>query len=66
MTWSVWDSVEVEAKTLEDAIQYVKDNIDEFPLGTEPKYIDGSYCIGDGGANTIKESADYIKRFWDI
>ena len=25
VTWSVWDKIEVEAETIEDAIRYVKD-----------------------------------------
>ena len=32
VTWSVWDKIEVEAETIEDAIRYVKEHIDEIPL----------------------------------
>ena len=43
--WAVYDFVEVEAESFEDAIQYVIDNRDEIPLGTEPEYIDETYKI---------------------
>lgn len=43
--WTVTDIVEVEAETFIDAVQYVIDNADEIPLGTEPNYIDGSWKI---------------------
>lgn len=33
VTWEVWDVVEVEAETLEEAIKYVKENLDTIPLG---------------------------------
>ena len=28
VTWQVWDKVEVKAETIEEAIEYVKNNID--------------------------------------
>ena len=57
VTWQVWDKVKVEAETIEEAIEYVKNNIDEIPLGTEPEYIDGTYKIDDGkdGENPSKK-----------
>ena len=64
VTWQVWDMIEVEgAETIEEAIQYVKDNIDEIPLGTEPEYIDGSYKIDDGnnGEASVEETVKYLK-----
>lgn len=58
VNWEVWDKVEVEAETIEEAIQWLKDHIDEIPLGTEPEYIDGSYKIEDGqnGEASIEEA----------
>lgn len=68
VTWEVWDRVEVEAETLEEAIRYVKENIDIIPLGTEPEYIDGSYKIYDGenGEATIEDTIDYLKAYWNL
>ena len=68
VTWEVWDKIEVEAETIEDAIKYVKENIDTIPLGTEPEYIDGSYKIDDGnnGEATIDETVSYLKEYWNL
>ena len=66
--WKVWDKVEVVAETIEQAVQYVKEHIDEIPLGTEPEYIDGSHQIDDGnnGEATVEETIKYLKEFWDL
>ena len=66
VSWEVWDKVEIEAESLEDAVKYVKENIDDIPLGTEPEYIDGSYKIEDGenGEASIEDTIKYIKDYW--
>lgn len=56
VTWEVSDYVEVQAKSLKEAYEYVKDNLDEIPLGTEPEYIDGSYRIE---SNPYEEFTSY-------
>lgn len=68
VTWEVWDKIEIEAETIEEAIKYVKENIDTIPLGTEPEYIDSSYKIDDGenGEATIEETVDYLKKYWNL
>lgn len=68
VTWEVWDKIEVEAETIEAAIQYVKDNLDTIPLGSEPEYIDGSYKIEDGnnGESDIEETVCYLKEYWNL
>ena len=46
VTWEVCDWIEVEAETLEQAIEIfdAKENSDdEYALPTEPEYIDGSF-----------------------
>lgn len=45
--WEVCDYVEVRAENLEQAYNYVVDNADDIPLGTEPEYVEGSYDVGD-------------------
>lgn len=66
--WKVWDKIEVKAESLEEAIRYVKENIDAIPLGTEPEYIDGSYKIddGDNGEATVEETARYLREYWNL
>lgn len=68
VNWEVWDKVQVVASSLEDAIQYVKDNIEILPLGDEPEFIDGTYHIEDGedGYATIQETAKYLNRYWSL
>ena len=68
VTWEVWDKIEVEAENIEEAIQYVKDNLDTIPLGSEPEYIDGSYKIEDGnnGESDIEETVCYLKEYWNL
>lgn len=60
--WEVWDKVEVQADSLEEAVKYVKQHEDTIPLGTTPNYIDGSYHVDDGnnGKSSIKETVDFI------
>ena len=50
VSWSVSELLKVQANSLEEAYQYVEENMDEIPLGDEPEYIDGSYEIN--GDNT--------------
>lgn len=68
VTWSVQDKIEVEAETIEDAVKYVKEHIDEIPLGTEPEYIEDSYRIDDGndGENDIEGTIKYLKECWNL
>lgn len=42
--WSLFGETEVEANSLEEAIQHVKDNLDDIPL-PQGEYIDGSFAI---------------------
>ena len=55
-------------KTIEEAIEYVKNNINEIPLGTEPEYIDGTYKIDDGkdGEKSIEETVKYLRKYWNL
>lgn len=68
VTWEVWDKVKVEAKTLKEAIEYIKEYIEEIPLGTEPEYIDGSYRVDDGanGEATVEETLKHFKEYWNL
>lgn len=68
VTWEVWDKVEVYAESIEEAIQYVRDNLDTIPLGTEPEYIDGSYKIedGDNGEADMADTIKHLKEYWNL
>ena len=62
--WTVWDKVEVEANTLEEAVQYVKDHMEEIPLGTEPTYIDGSYKFSTEEQDNVDIIAQEIRDYY--
>ena len=65
--WEVWGKVEVQANSLAEAVEYVKQHEDTIPLGTAPNYIDGSYHVDDGnnGKSSIKEAVDFILECYD-
>lgn len=58
VAWSVSDKVVVEAESLEEAVQFVKDHIEEIPLGMNPEYIDNSCQIDNGssGEKSVQET----------
>ena len=61
--WAVYGTVEVEANTLEEAIEIFDRTIDEIPL-REGDYIDGSFirCKASDESN-LEEDIDYYKGF---
>ena len=65
--WTVYDTVEIAANSLEEAIQFVLKNQDTIPLGTEPQYIDGSYKISgtDDYGENVEKLSEYIKQYYD-
>ena len=56
VTYSVCGYVNVEAETIEDAIQYFKENSDdiELPLDVDTEYVDGSFELSS-------EDEEYIE-----
>lgn len=67
VVWKVWDKIPVEAYSLEEAIDWVQENEEEIPLGTEPEYIDGSYHLEDGGNGhrQIEDTIRHLKHYWE-
>ena len=43
--YSMWGTVKVKADSLEEAIKYAEDHIEELEIPDDPEYIDGSYKI---------------------
>lgn len=68
VTWQVWDKVDVIAETIEEALQYLEDNMEDIPLGTEPEYIDGTHRVLDGhnGQADIATAVKYLMDEWDL
>ena len=53
--WVVTETLDIKADSLREAIDFINDNLDTIPLGTEPEYIDGTYKISadeSGNLNT--------------
>ncbi|HHX71169.1 MAG TPA: hypothetical protein GX708_24380 [Gallicola sp.] len=46
-SYRVWGTVEVEAETLEQAIEYAKNHKEYIELPINPEYIEGSFEIDD-------------------
>ena len=55
--WTVTSTIKIKAESLEDAVKFALDNLNEIPLSDEYEYLDGSYCIAtecnDENAETI-------------
>lgn len=45
VVYQSWGLVEVEAKSLKEAVKYAEDNLAELPLPDEPAYVEDSYEI---------------------
>lgn len=45
VTWEMCGYVEVEAKNLQDAMDKVMENPDDYPLPNKAEYVDGSFWI---------------------
>lgn len=56
VTWEVCGLVEVEANSIEEAIEYFNQNASDIELPENPEYVDGSFVL-------IDDDPDYIKCF---
>ena len=56
VTWEVCGLVEVEANSIEEAIEYFNQNSSDIELPENPEYVDGSFVLSD-------DDPDYIKYF---
>lgn len=52
--YKVWGTVEVEAETMEEALEYARNNIDTLELPDEPEYVDDSYVIAVEDVEELK------------
>ncbi len=55
VTWEVCAFVEVEAKTLVEAMQIARDEEGKIPLPTEPEYVDGSWNLSETNEDYVRE-----------
>ena len=54
VTWEVCGFVEIEAKTLEEAIELAKDDEGVIPLPEESDYVDGSWRVTEEDVEIIR------------
>lgn len=72
MEWIVTETFNVRADSLIDAVKYLKEHINEIPLGSDPCYLEGSHRISADltGNMPVGEVADNLEGFgyqtWDI
>lgn len=60
--WTVYDTVEIEAESLEEAIKIFDETIDDIPLPTKPEYLNGTFqrsCV----VEPFKDVLEYYKLF---
>jgi hypothetical protein len=55
VTWEVYDTIEVQGNSLEEALQWADAHKDEIPIGDEPNYLDDSYQIDREFAKDLNE-----------
>ena len=63
-TFEMYGTLKIEADSLEDAVKYVKEKIDEIPLPEEKYYVDGSFELGtayDGASD--EDNLEYYRLF---
>lgn len=56
-SYTMTGNIEVEANTLEEAIQYLKENIDDYDLPDNPEYISDSHVVDED-----MEYAKFVNR----
>lgn len=62
--WVVTENLDIKANSLEEAIEFINNNIDEIPLGENPAYIDGTYRISADEDNDM--DAEKIKTMLEL
>ena len=59
VTWEVCGFVNVEAESLEEAVQDFKENVDEYELPTDDcEYVDGSFRLTEDNIEILKLICD--------
>lgn len=54
VTWEVCGEVDIEANSLEEAVEIFKEKMDEVPLPSESYYVDGSFKLTTDNIEEIK------------
>lgn len=54
VTWEMSGYIEVEADSVEDAMDKVMENPDDFSLPTDGEYVDGSFWVSTEDVDEMK------------
>ena len=54
VTWEVCGLVEVEANSIEEAVEYFNQNSSDIELPENPEYVEGSFVLSDDDPDCIK------------
>ena len=54
VTWEMCGYIEVEANNIEEAMNMVKENPDDYNLPIERYYVDGSFCLSTDDVDEMK------------
>ncbi len=54
VTWEVYSTVEIEATSLEEAVEIFKETKDDIVLPTDSDYVDDSFKLSDTDLNYLK------------
>ena len=54
VTWEECGVIEVEADSLEMAIEYFNEHSDEIDVPNEKHYVDGSFCLSTAEAEDLR------------
>ena len=60
VTWTVWDKIEIEAETIEEAVKYVKDNLDKAIKRMKKMQKSKGYKYASYEKDEIKEAVETI------
>ena len=59
VTWGMCGYIEVEADNIEEAMNMVKENPDDYDLPIEKDYVDGSFGLSTDDIDEMKAICDF-------
>ena len=54
VTWEAFGIVEIEANSIEEAVNYFNENSDYINMPKNSEYVDGSFCLSESDPDFIK------------
>lgn len=60
VTWEVCGYVDIEAETMEEAMEYFNENSDEIKLPDDFDYVDGSFQLSSQDVEEMETMSDLL------